>query len=57
MRRSNKVVLRLLSRRTSPPTLTFMKVLSQFISPFAFDVFQFAIGGTVAKRDLVLCLS
>ena len=31
-----------------------MKVLSQFLSPIAFDAFQFALGGTIAKRQLVL---
>jgi SAM-dependent methyltransferase len=31
-----------------------MKILSQCLSPLAFDVFQFTIGGTVAKRHLVL---
>ncbi len=31
-----------------------MNPISQWIMPRAFDLFQFSIGGTVTKRNLVL---
>ncbi len=31
-----------------------MSPISQWIMPRAFELFQFSIGGTVAKRNLVL---
>ena len=38
----------------SPQPTTNLSAIAQWISPRAFELFQFWIGGTVAKRDLVL---
>jgi 2-polyprenyl-3-methyl-5-hydroxy-6-metoxy-1,4-benzoquinol methylase len=37
-----------------PQPTTNLTAISQWISPRAFELFQFWIGGTIAKRDLVL---